>query len=342
MSRRAPLLALPIGDAAGIGPEITLRLLAEPPPEARLLVVGSREALARELRHVPGAVLPPEIDAPADVPDESGATALWRGSEPLAALPPHGAVTAEAGAASHAWVLQAAGLALRGEVAGIVTGPIHKEAWHAAGVRHAGHTEALCEHAGAERVLMMLVGGRLRAALATTHVPLASVPALLDTERLTEDLVLLAAEVARSFGPDRPRIAVCGLNPHAGEGGLFGDEEERLIAPAVAAACARGVQADGPLPADACIPAAVVGRYDAVLAMYHDQALPAVKSVAQRHGVNITLGLPYVRTSVDHGTAFDRAGEGRATAASLRAATVMAASVALRRAEFDARTASVR
>jgi len=329
-----PLLAVTMGDAAGIGPEIALRLVAAPPRCARLLLLGSRAALERELVHVPGARVPATVDDVADVPAAAGSIALWAGAAPLHTLPAHGRVAPAAGAASHAWVLQAADLALEGAVAGVVTGPIHKEAWHAAGVRHPGHTEALRDHAGAERVLMMLIGGRLRVALATIHVPLRLVPSLLAPERLAGDLVLLAAETARAFGPERPRIAVCGLNPHAGEGGLFGDEEAAVIAPAVATARARGVDAHGPLPADGCIPAAVGGAYDAVFAMYHDQALPAVKSVAQRRGVNITLGLPFVRTSVDHGTAFDRAGTGRATASSLEAAVRAAAAVATRRAEI--------
>lgn len=339
---KPPLLAFSLGDAAGIGPEIALRLLREPPPQARLLIVGSAAALAREQAHVPEATMPPTVERPEDVSDDPGAAALWAGSAPLTALPAYGEVSADAGAASHAWVLQAADLALRGEVAGIVTGPIHKAAWNAAGVVHPGHTEALCAHAGAERVLMMLIGERLRVALATTHVALSAVPDLLDPDQITVDLVLLAEETARSFGPQRPRIAVCGLNPHAGESGMFGTEDVEVIAPAVAAAQARGVDAHGPLPADGCIPAAVAGHYDAVFAMYHDQALPAVKSVAQRRGVNITLGLPFVRTSVDHGTAFDKAGRGRATASSLRAAILTAAAVVGHRKKFDARSAATR
>ena len=333
MSPRGPCLAVTVGDAAGIGPEIVLRLLAAPPAHVRLLVIGSRAALAREQARVPGVTLPPEVDDPAGI--AAGGAGLWRGSAPLAHLPAHGAVEAACGAASHAWVLQAADLALGGRVAGIVTGPIHKAAWHAAGVTHPGHTEALCERAGVPRVLMMLIGGRLRAALATIHVPLRSVPDLLTTAGLTADLQLLERETARAFGPRRPRIAVCGLNPHAGEEGLFGSEDAAIIAPAVAAARAAGADVVGPLPADACIPAAAQGRYDAVLAMYHDQALPAVKSLAPRAGVNVTLGLPFVRTSVDHGTAFDIAGHGLATEGSLRVAIDTAASIVAHRTEFD-------
>ena len=334
---RLPRLAVTMGDPAGIGPEILLRLLAAPPEGVSLLLLGAPEALARAAALVPEATLPGSVAEPEDLPD--GGAAFWTGAEALAALPPYGAVDAAAGAASHAWVLQAADLALAGRVDGIVTGPIHKEAWHAAGVRHPGHTEVLCERAGVPRVLMMLTGGSLRAALATTHVPLRAVPDLLTREQLAADLGLLREAVRGAFGPDEPRIAVCGLNPHAGEGGLFGHEDEAVIAPAVADARTGGVDAHGPLPADACIPAAAAGRYDAVFAMYHDQALPAVKALGQREGINITLGLPFIRTSVDHGTAFDVAGQGVATDASLRAAIVAAAAIARRRpgASTDAR-----
>ncbi len=325
----SPLLAVTMGDAAGIGPEILARLLADPPANVRLLLLGSPEALAREASHGPEATRVATVARPEDVPSDGAA--FWAGAAPLEGLPPYGAVAAASGAASHAWVLAAADLALAGRVDGIVTGPIHKEAWHAAGVGHPGHTEVLCERAGVPRVLMMLTGGRLRAALATTHVPLRAVPDLLETAALARDLRLLADAVADALGPPRPRIAVCGLNPHAGEGGLFGHEDLDVIAPAVAAAREAGVDAHGPLPADACIPAAAAGAYDAVFAMYHDQALPAVKAVGRRGGINITLGLPFVRTSVDHGTAFDVAGRGVATDASLRAAVDAAAAIARRR-----------
>jgi 4-hydroxythreonine-4-phosphate dehydrogenase len=171
---------------------------------------------------------------------------------------------------------------------------------------------------------MLLVGGRLRTALATIHVPLREVPGLLREQDLLADLRLLAREVGRDFGIGRPRLAVCGLNPHAGEGGLLGAEDAEVIGPAVVRAQAEGIDAEGPLPADGCIPQAAQGRYDAVLAMYHDQALPAVKTLAPRTAVNVTLGLPFVRTSVDHGTALDVAGRGVANDSSLRAAVALA------------------
>ena len=325
-----PLLALTIGDPAGIGPEIALRILRDVPRTARLLIIGDEDTLEAAQALTDDPVFLPAVDEPEEIAALPGAVARWRGSTRPSAPSPHGVIAAPAGAACHAWVMQAADLALTGRVAGIVTGPIHKASWHAAGVDSPGHTEALRDRAGMERVLMMLVGGRLRAALSTIHVPLRSVPDLLDTQALLADLRLLARETARSFGLPRPRLAVCGLNPHAGEEGLFGSEDAEIILPAVTAAQAEGLDVHGPLPADACIPAATAGRFDAVLAMYHDQALPTVKSIAPRRSVNVTLGLPFVRTSVDHGTAFDIAGRGIAEASSLRSAVVLAAEMAQR------------
>ncbi len=337
-----PLLALSLGDPAGIGPEILMRLLAEGDLPARLLVLGDAGVLERARRALDGAArLPPVVSGPEEAASSDLEVCLWEPLPPLAPLPALGRIDAAAGAASHRWVLEGARLAATGVVDGLVTGPIHKEAWRRAGVAHPGHTEALRDAACVDRVLMLLVGGRLRTALATIHVPLHEVPGLLTTAGLVEDLVLLDRELARGFGfgfgPGRPRLAVAGLNPHAGEGGLFGREEIDVIEPAVSEARRRGIDAHGPLPADACIPAAAEGRWDAVLAMYHDQALPAVKAIAWRRGVNVTLGLPYVRTSVDHGTAFDLAGRGVAVASSLREALRLAAEVAPRmRASKDA------
>ncbi len=320
-----PVLALCVGDPSGIGPEIALRLLLEAERlPARLLLLGSEDALRRDAALVPGAVVPPRVDGPEAFTASDLAVALFEPGPPLRPLPPVGVVDPRAGAASHAWVLAGARLALEGRVAGLVTGPISKGAWRKAGVTSPGHTEALCDLAGVPRVLMLLVGARLRVALATIHVPLRDVPSLLDMGALTEGLVLLASDLRRFGVAERPRIAVAGLNPHAGEGGLFGREENDVIEPAVEAARGRGVDAWGPLPADACIPAAAAGSYDAVLAMYHDQALPAVKALAPRRAVNVTLGLPFLRTSVDHGTAFDVAGRGVATASSLEEAVRLA------------------
>jgi len=338
-----PVVALTVGDAAGIGPEIVLRLLAEAGPlPARVLVLGDGRALERDAGLVPGA---PRL------PRAEDAAAFGRGGLPFAldavsddrarvlrpeGPAPHGRVDVGAGRASHEAVLRAADLALEGAVDAIVTGPIHKEAWGLAGVLEPGHTEVLARRAGAPRVLMLLTGGGLRVALATIHVPLARVPSLLTAQGLLADLTLLDAGLREGFGFDRPRIAVCGLNPHAGEGGRFGSEDAEVVAPAVAAARARGIDAVGPLPADAALPRAAEGEFDAVLAMYHDQGLPALKTLAPRRAVNVTLGLPFVRTSVDHGTAFDRAGRGTSTAASLHAALWAAVEVASKRASSRA------
>lgn len=327
-------LALTLGDAAGIGPEIALRLVTgAEPPAARLLLIGDARALERELAHVPGAVLPPIVDGPEALAKSGVSAGIYGPAQDLDVLPPYGAIDAAAGAASHRWVLAAADLALAGRVDGIVTGPIHKEAWHAAGVPHPGHTETLRDHTGAEHALMLFVARRLKVALATIHVPLREVPGMLDPDDLARDLRLLAAETARHFGPKRPKMAVCGLNPHAGEGGLFGREDIERIAPAVSRVREEGLDAQGPLPADGCIPAAAAGAFDVVLAMYHDQALPAVKTHVARGCVNVTLGLPIVRTSVDHGTAFDLAGRGRAAEGSLRAAVDVATAMCTRSAD---------
>lgn len=332
-----PVVALSVGDPAGIGPEIAMKLVREGSCPARLLLLCSKRVLDRERARTTDARELAIFSTPADFAggdaevgidaesDRSGDDALRGG------VAPYGAIDASAGAASHRWVLRGADLARRGEVAALVTGPIHKEAWGLAGVTSPGHTEALRDRAGVDHVLMCLTGGGLRVALATIHVPLVRVASLVTTAGLLRDLRLLDAEARRSFGVAAPRIAVCGLNPHAGEGGRFGSEDAEVVAPAVRAARAVGIDATGPLPADAAIPHAAAGRHDVVLALYHDQGLPAVKTLAPRTAVNVTLGLPFVRTSVDHGTAFDVAGRGVATTSSLRAAIVEAVAIAASR-----------
>ncbi len=338
MSRAAaptrPVVALSVGDPCGIGPEVAWKLLAAGGLPARVLLLADARVLQRDrgLASGPPAALPrrsADAFARGDEPYALDEASDAAGRAALPTLPPHGRVHAGAGAASHAWVLRGADLAAAGTVAALVTGPIHKEAWAAAGIGSIGHTEALAARAGARRVVMMLVGGPLRVALATIHVPLARVPGLLTRDGIAADLAIVDAELRARFGVVAPRIAVCGCNPHAGEG-LLGPEDAAVIAPAVAVARAAGIDAVGPLPADAAIPAAAGGRYDAVLAMFHDQGLPAVKTLAPRTAVNVTLGLPFVRTSVDHGTAFDVAGRGVATAASLHAALETAVALASR------------
>ena len=218
--------------------------------------------------------------------------------------------------------------ALRGEYAAIVTAPVQKSVMNEAGVPFTGHTEYLQQRSGARQVVMMLVGGGLRVALATTHLPLSAVPAALSIDGLIAVLEVLHADLRAKFGIDAPRIGVCGLNPHAGEGGYLGREEIEVIAPALERLRARGLRLEGPLAADTAFVPANARRFDAILAMYHDQGLAPLKYASFGQGVNVTLGLPFIRTSVDHGIALDLAGTGRADAGSMRAAIALAIELA--------------
>ena len=324
-----PLLALTLGDVAGIGPEIVVKACMA--GQARACVVyGCPEAVARAAQQLAGPCGHPvvaEIDAPA----------AWR-ELPAGVIPVlrpagvdsaglrdivSGRVDARAGAAAHRSIVAAAQAALRGEVAGLVTAPIHKEALHAAGVDFPGHTELLQHLCGGVEVRMMLANRELRTVLVTIHLSVRRA-----LQAVTEQAVLQTLRItdaaARAWGQQRPRIAVAGLNPHADEGGLFGDEELRIIAPAIAQARAEGIDASGPHPPDTVFMRARAGAFDVVVAMLHDHALIPVKYLGLEQGVNITLGLPFVRTSPDHGTAFDIAGRGIADPASLCSAIAMA------------------
>ncbi|MCK6554057.1 4-hydroxythreonine-4-phosphate dehydrogenase PdxA [Candidatus Binatia bacterium] len=308
-----------MGDPAGIGPEVALRALASPPrsPDIEPLLVGDaavwHETAARlRLTGVLGrAPLVTTSDLPA------------RFRRP--GLPSSPAARAACGAAAHAAIVEAARLVRTGQADALVTAPISKAHLAAAGHDVPGHTELLARLAGAARVRMMMAGPRLRVVLVTIHIPLAAVPGALTVTGIYDSIVLAAAGVRRHYGVRRPRIAVAGLNPHAGEHGLFGDEEERLIAPAVRAARRAGLSAAGPLAADTAFPQAAAGAYDVVVCMYHDQGLGPFKLLHFADGVNVTLGLPFVRTSPDHGTAFDLAGKGVADPSSMAAAMAMAA-----------------
>lgn len=220
---------------------------------------------------------------------------------------------------------------LAGRYAALATAPVQKSVINEAGTPFSGHTEYLQQRAHAPHVVMLLVGAGLRVALATTHLPLAAVSAAITRDSLAATLDVMQADLRARFALPTPRIGVCGLNPHAGEGGHLGREEIEVIAPAVAAARARGIDAVGPLPADTIFVPNQLTRFDAVLAMFHDQGLPVLKHASFGHGVNVTLGLPFVRTSVDHGTALDLAaqGPGRADAGSMSAALRLAAELAL-------------
>lgn len=325
-----------MGDPCGIGPEIVAMALQE----GRLgpaFVIGDVGVMRRAAAWVGGTVALPVavIGHPqeaADVPPGAVAVLACPGlPEGLARLPV-GRIDAAAGAAAAACIRRAVALAREGGVAGIVTAPIHKEALAAAGEPYPGHTEMLqAEAAGGGRpspVRMMLANDELKTVLVSIHVSLRQAIEAVTTAQVLETL-RITHDAASRWGQPRPRIAVAGLNPHAGEGGLFGDEEIRFIAPAIEAARAEGIDAQGPFAPDTVFMRARhapghPGEFDVVVAMYHDQGLIPVKYLGLEAGVNVTLGLPFIRTSPDHGTAFDLAGTGRADPSSLRAAAAMA------------------
>ncbi|HWP38828.1 MAG TPA: 4-hydroxythreonine-4-phosphate dehydrogenase PdxA [Gemmatimonadales bacterium] len=301
----APRVAITLGDPRGIGPEIVAAVLADPPAGAEYVLVGP-SGLIRDL--------PAAVRVPAD---DTGPASGLSGLERLRLD------AARAGRLTGLAIEKAAALALAGEVSAIVTGPAEKRALHLAGYTYPGHTEWLAALAGGVDVAMMLASDRLRVVLVTTHIPLKDVP-----RALTEERVITAGRITRNalrswWGIAEPRLAVCAVNPHAGEGGLFGDEDQAVLAPA-----ARALGAAGPLPADTVFVRAVRGEFDAVLAPYHDVGMTAIKVASFGQGVNVTLGLPFVRTAPDHGTAFDIAGKGIADPGSMRAAVALAVKLA--------------
>ncbi|MCI4661652.1 MAG: 4-hydroxythreonine-4-phosphate dehydrogenase PdxA [Neomegalonema sp.] len=324
-------LAITMGDAAGIGPEIIVKLLSAPDLSERPIVIGDLHVLREAAQRLAAPIAIEQISAPGDASAQAKVISVL---QPGADLGPValGEVQAACGQAAFDYIRSGIDLALSGAIAGIVTAPIHKEALSAAGLRYPGHTEILADLGGAERVAMMLANDVLRVVLVTIHCSLRDAIAQIDREAVLA-AIRHADEGGRAFGFERPRVAVAGLNPHAGEGGLFGREEIEIIAPAIAAARAEGIDASGPWPGDTVFMQARQGRFDVVVAQYHDQGLIPVKYLGLEEGVNITLGLPFIRTSPDHGTAFDIAGSGIADPASLRAALVQARRLAVARAE---------
>lgn len=329
-------LALTLGDPAGIGPEIVAKawraLRLEQVP---FFVVGDAQAVASAPSANTAAVR--AISAPEE------AAAAFADAIPVLDLPLRAPVVAgqptpAAAGAILQWIETAVGLALSGAVSGVVTAPIAKAPLYAAGFKFPGHTEFLGELTaaasfdGARGPIMMLTAGDLRATLVTVHEPLAKVAGRLSIEAIVNAGLVTAQAMRRDFGIDQPSIAVAGLNPHAGESGTIGQEEVKIVRPAVQALRDLGVDAKGPYPADTLFPAEVRATYDAVVCLYHDQALIPVKMLDFWGGVNVTLGLPIVRTSPDHGTAFDIAGRGIARPDSLIAAIRLAAEIAKRRA----------
>ena len=289
---KKPRIALTVGDPAGIGPEIVAKAAAEP-----------------RVREV---------------------------CEPIvfdALTPRHvtmGRLSPEAGRAAYDTIVRAVEAARKGDVDAIATAPVNKAAFAKAGLPWKGHTDLLAHLCGTSRVAMMFHAPELKVVLITVHVPLRDVPSLLTLQRV-EQTIELTNESLPLFGIDRPRLAVAGLNPHAGEGGVLGDEDESVLAPAIAASREKGIDVSGPFPADTVFVRASRGEFDCVLACYHDQGLIPVKLLAFGHAVNVTIGLPIIRTSVDHGTAFDIAGKDVADPGSMIEAVLLAARMAARR-----------
>lgn len=330
-ARGEPLVAVTVGEPAGIGPDLCVSLALAPPPGARLLLLGDVAVLDARARALGAEVRFDLVQAHDPVgPAQPGRLPVRH--FPVAA--PVAAGTLQPANAPHVLALIDAAVdgCLAGRYAAMVTGPVHKGVINDAGIAFTGHTERLAERTGTARVVMMLSGAGLRVALATTHLPLAAVPSAITPALLDSTLGVMHAALRRDFALEAPRILVAGLNPHAGEGGHLGREEIDVIGPAIARARAAGIDARGPLPADTLFNPDRLAEADAVLAMYHDQGLPVLKHASFGRGVNITLGMPIVRTSVDHGTALDLAGRGRADTGSLREAVAEAVGIARRRA----------
>jgi 4-phospho-D-threonate 3-dehydrogenase / 4-phospho-D-erythronate 3-dehydrogenase len=313
-----PIVAITMGDAAGVGPEVIVKAMADERlyRSCRPLVIGDAARLRKaiEITGVPLTVR--AVDGPEDGAYEPGVIDCVD----LGLIPhdlPFGELSPVAGEGAFQYVRVATELAVANRVHAICTAPLNKEALHAAGHNYPGHTELLAELTGTEEVSMMLAAPKLRVVHVTTHIGLVDAVAKIEPG-LVARTIRRGDETLRKSGVARPRIAVCGINPHAGENGLFGHgEEESKVVPAVEACRAEGIDAQGPLPADTVFFRAVRGDFDLVVAMYHDQGHAPVKVLGLETGVNITIGLPVVRTSVDHGTAFDIAGTGKADDASM-------------------------
>ncbi len=307
------ILAITVGEPAGIGPELVALLGVrhrEHPYASRLVVLGDRDLLHARAARIGSA--PEYVDYD---PDRIGAPPraieIWH--HPLVAPASPGRLDPANARSVLATLARACDACATGAFAALVTGPVQKSVLMDAGIAFSGHTEFFARRTHTQRVVMMLVGGAasapLRVALVTTHLPLAAVPASITREAVEATIAIVASELAAKFAIAAPKIAVCGLNPHAGEGGHLGREEIDTIAPALAAMRAAGHDVSGPLPADTVFVPGIAQRFDAIVAMYHDQGLPVLKAASFGHGVNVTLGLPFIRTSVDHGTALDLAAD---------------------------------
>jgi 4-hydroxythreonine-4-phosphate dehydrogenase len=322
-----PIIAITMGDPSGIGPEIIIKALHSP-EVARIcvpLVIGDRLALERAGRVCSSSLGFCEVTTPEESRNiQNGRIALLALSHLSETDMVYGAPSEAAGDAVYRYICHAASLCQNGQTAAMVTAPISKEAMHRAGHDYPGHTELLAELCGTDNFVMMLAGDVLRVSLVTIHEALHDVPRLVTYEQVLKTIRITAEGVARLTGKATPKLAILALNPHCGEAGKFGTEETEVIEPAIKAARQEGINAEGPLSADTLFHFAQQGMYDGVVAMYHDQGLIPLKMLHFDDGVNITLGLPIIRTSVDHGTAYNLAGTGKASEKSLLAAIRMA------------------
>jgi 4-hydroxythreonine-4-phosphate dehydrogenase len=327
---KRPLLAITMGDPAGIGQEVILKALRQEKVyrQARPLVVGDARILQRAQMWVGGSPLALEVvSKPEQGSYTVGIVTILDLQNADPSLIPPGQVSGMAGKAAVEYVFTACDLAMAGEVDAVVTAPLNKEAMHLGGYKYPGHTELLAERTAAKKVSMLLVGPKLRVVHVSTHVSLQEAIRRVTRTRVRE-VIEIAQQSCLALGIAKPRIAVAGLNPHASEGGLFGNEEAAEVAPAIADARADGLNVSDPMPPDTIFLRAVKGEFDIVVAMYHDQGHIPMKLLAFDSGVNVSMGLPIIRTSVDHGTAFDIAGTGKAREESMVQAIEVAVQMA--------------
>ena len=322
-----PIIGITMGDPAGIGPEIILLALRKPSiyKLCRPIVIGDLNILNAAKTVVQSRLHIKSLKDPLEGIYKLGSIDVLNLSEITPDPSVWGHPTVETGKAMVNYIEFASDLAVQKRISAMVTCPINKTAMQIAGCRYSGHTELLAERTNTGTFSMMLAGNRLRVVLVTIHVALKKVPALLSAPKVLRTIKLTWQALHNRFGLETPRIAVAALNPHAGEGGMFGSEEKNIILPAIQAAENEGIDVKGPLPPDTVFYQAASGHYDAVVSMYHDQGLIPFKLLHFHNGVNVTLGLPIIRTSVDHGTAYDIAGTGSAHPGSLIAAITMAA-----------------
>ena len=327
-----PRIAITLGDPNGIGPEVTLKCLRDPSLRAQVqpIVMGSAHVLRQHARALGYGDLSLHTVTPGGPLPEDGLAMFDVLSEETPAVN-FGRVTADGGRLAMRAVAAATDACIDGWADAMVTAPLSKDAIARAGARFPGHTEYIAERTGAASHAMMMIAGTLRVGLVTAHISIAEVPSHVTKPAIIEKLGVIHESMQRDFGIEDPMIAVLGLNPHAGDGGVIGREEEQIITPALDAARSEGMHVVGPLPADGFFATDLDSGYDAVLAMYHDQGLVPFKALAFDRGVNFTAGLPIVRTSPDHGTAYNIAGQGVANEGSMRSAIELAVEIASRR-----------